>query len=356
MPLHRRQYLLLAGAALTSGLAGCASRGGSSENPADRTDTPSVTDNLDTATATTAATQTTRPPAVVTVAVGELIERDNLALVVEQFQRGISLGEYRTPTAGHEFAQAVLAVKNTSEKYLSLTDLFQAQLHDITERNSDETAVAGGVTYDQVARHNDIATFTDGQLAPGEVLRGTVPFEVPVDTGSLALTLDVANASAFESLERVIVDLQSQTDAPHSLSNSLQVTVHDPGDTVARDGLEVSVTDHQRTTSLGAGLSASSDTEYVVADVTVTNTGADSQWVSPMLQMVLKDADGYTYHELLAATAILETPLREGEPLAAGETRRGQVAYEVPTDISTLYWVFEFALFTTGDKTFWQLQ
>jgi hypothetical protein len=304
------------------------------------------------------------PPAVVAVTVGDLVERDGLALVVEQFQRGVSLGEYQTPPAGHEFAQAVLAVKNTADEYLSLTELFQAQVHDATLRDGDKTATAttatGGsgdsATYDQVTRHSDVATFTDGQLAPGEVLRGTIPFAVPVDAGPLALTLDVSSAGVFGSLERIVVDLQSRPDTAHSLSQSLQVTVHDPGDTVARDGLEVSVTDHQRTTSLGAGLSASADTEYVVADVTVTNTGADSQWVSPMLQMVLKDADGYTYHELLAATAILETPLREGEPLAAGETRRGQVAYEVPTDISTLYWVFEFALFTTGDKTFWQLQ
>lgn len=71
--------------------------------------------------------------------------------------------------------------------------------------------------------------------------------------------------------------------------------------------------------------------------------------------MPVKDGDGNTYDVSLAGQSSLDQPCSQGQPLAAGETRRGQVAYEVPTDVSPLYWIFEFTLRTEGDKTFWEL-
>jgi hypothetical protein len=72
--------------------------------------------------------------------------------------------------------------------------------------------------------------------------------------------------------------------------------------------------------------------------------------------MLVKDGDGWSHQEDLTATTELNRAFDEGSPIADGETRRGEVVYEVEKGLSPLYWVFEFSLWTDGDKTFWELR
>lgn len=101
---------------------------------------------------------------------------------------------------------------------------------------------------------------------------------------------------------------------------------------------------------------ADSGNEYVVIDITTENGTDEQQYISTLLQMLVKDGAGNFYDMDLLAQSELDRGYNEGQPLAPGETRRGQLAYEVPQDSSPLYWIFEFTLWTDGDKTFWKLR
>lgn len=343
---NRRHYLSLTAAAITAGLAGCTSGGDTlDEDPAQN-----AAGNVETTTEmandeTTAEDATTTGEAKdVTATIGELVEGDQMSLVIEDFQRGVDLGEFYQPESGNEFALASIALKNTLEGYTNVSNLLQTRLRD----NED-------YQYEQTFADDDAATFNDGQFAPGEVERGGIPFEIPTDASGLQLVFDF-DIDLFGGVDRAVIDLQSEADSVHTLEQSLQVDINEPGDTIEYGSVQVVVNEYRTESSLGQFTEPEEGSEYAIVDISITNNTGEQQQFSTVLQMMLKDGEGYTHQEDLMATGQLDQAFDEGTPLGDGETRRGQLAYQVPEGESPLYWVFEFDLFTSGNKTFWQVQ
>jgi hypothetical protein len=340
---NRRKYLSLTATAITVGLAGCS---GASDAPERMTTADGASDDR-TPTETTDHTameeETTTATDPVTAAIGNLVEGDQMSLVVEDFQRGVNLGEYYDAESGNEFAVVSIALKNTSTEYVTVSNLLQTRLRD------DHNYV-----YSPTFASNDAATFSAGQFAPGEVERGGIPFEISTDANGLELLFDV-DGDIFGGINMAIIDLQSAADSVHTLEQSLQVDVHEPGDTTEHGNVQVAVNEYRTEGSLSGFAEPEQGNEYAIVDVSITNNMGEKQRFSTALQMMLKDGEGYTYQEDLAATAQLDRAFDEGTPLGDGETRRGQFAYQVPEGESPLYWVFEFNLFTSGTKTFWQV-
>ena len=338
---------------MTVGIAGCSSSEEGPEPVDDNQNTDSGQADTDANQEETAAgptdTDTNQEEAAtesetVTAQVGELVEGEQMSLVVESFERGVDLGEFYDADSGNEFVLASIALKNTSDEYITVSNLLQTRIRDDEDYQYQQTFAPG-----------DEATFNDGQFAPGEVERGGIPFEIPEDAAGLKLVFDF-DVSIFGGIERATIDLESEASQIHQLEQDFRVDVHKVGDTVGYGDVEITINDARTESDLGQFATPEDGNEYLVVDISITNETGEQKRFSTVLQMMLKDSDGYTYQEDLTATSQLDRAFDEGTPLSDGETRRGELVYEVEEGSSPLYWVFEFELFASGDKTFWQVR
>ena len=275
--------------------------------------------------------------------VGELVEGDHFSIVVEEVERDADLGEFHEPDPDNEFVRVQLALKNESTEFRTVSRLLQLRLRDDDDYQYDQT-FAGDLD----------ATFDDGQFAPGELERGNVAFEVPDVADGLSVVFDL-DVDIFGDVERVEVDLEESTDV-HELEPDLDVEVADVGETVEHGDVSVTVDDVRTEGELDAFTDPDQDHEFVVVDVEIENQTGAEQRISTGLQMLLKDGDGWTYQEDFGASVALDRDFDATSPLTDGESRRGELAYQVAESVETLYWVFEFDLFDAGDKTFWQIR
>lgn len=354
--MYRRRYIALLGATALAGCTGGAADGSdggsngdsddggstptepSDSTPADETDSPTVAETDE---PTEPATEA--PAGEVKAAVGDLVEGENMHLVIESVERELS-ETVLTPEPGNEFVRVSLALKNVSDEYLSVSSLLQTRLRD-DENYQYRSTVIG----------DNQPRFTDGQFVPGEVGRGSLAFEVPEDVSGLQLVFDF-DVSIFGGVERATIDLTSEASSAHKLEQDLTVDVHQPGDSVSHGDVEATLHGVRTESSLGQFAEADEGNEYAIVDISITNNTGEQQRFSSALQMPCKDSQGYSYTPAIAGTTSLDQAFDEGTPLGDGETRRGELPYQVPEGMSPLYWVFEFQLFANGDKTFWQIQ
>lgn len=154
----------------------------------------------------------------------------------------------------------------------------------------------------------------------------------------------------------VVYDLGTEADTAATLEQDLRVDLHGAGDAVAKSDMEVTLNEVRTETKLDDFTEADEGNEFAVVDVSVTNETGEATPVSIALQMVTKDGAGWMYQVDVGAQAALDQAFEQGSELADGETRRGEIAYQVPEGTAPLYWVFEFDLLADGTKTFWQLR
>ena len=275
--------------------------------------------------------------------VGEIVGDDEIQLVVSNVRTATSLGMFSEADPDNEFVVVEVAIKNVSDDFITVSNLLQTRLRDSEGFSYTQTFVGEG------------NTFNDGQLAPGEVERGEVAFEVPQDADGLTFTFDFQAFAVFD-FDRVEIDLEQEASPTEDVDQNLRENVFDVGETVEFSDVEVTVHGTETQSSLGQFTQAESGNEYVIVDIEILNGTDEQQTVSTILQMLLKDGEGWSYQEDLMATSQLTRNFDEGTPLASGENRRGRLAYEIEEGVSPLYWVFEFTLWTEGDKTFWKLR
>lgn len=275
--------------------------------------------------------------------IGDLVEGENLHLVIENLETTSEIDEFTQADAGNEFLVVRLAYKNVSDEFQSVSGWLQTRVHDDEDYSYDQSLYGTGEALD------------GGEIAPGEVERGDVVYEVPEDATGLSLEFDFERG-LFGSLDRAAIDLERESDDPVVLEQDLEIDVHGISDSVEQDGTTVTVNEIDTAVEFDQFTQASEGYEYVIVDITVANDTGEEQSVSTVLQMQLKDEHGFSYGEDLGAFTALDRAFDEGSPLADGDQRRGQLAYEVEDGIEPLYWVFEFSLFNEGDKTFWQLR
>lgn len=338
----RRRYLALVGGCSALGLAGCSSD--DRPEPVDQTEAPDGNGSTgDEPTAGPTTTQEPAGPRTAEVAVGEVVTDDTLEMVVRSVERTDSLGQFQQADAGNTFVVIRMAVKNaTQDEYLNFSSLLQTTLSD------DEN-----YTYDPTFAVSE-RRLADGQLVPGEVTRGDVVFEVPTDASGLVMRFDF-EAFDFVDLDRVTVRLDEQAAPAGDLRQSLQVDIYSPGDGVEFRGITTTLNSVRRVDAIGSFTSPEQGNEFVIVDISVSNRTGEQQSVSSLLQMNVKDGDGFSYAPDIVATSQLDRGYSEGSPIGNGETRRGEITYEVPQGVTPLYWTFEFTLFTEGDKMFWRL-
>jgi hypothetical protein len=337
--MHRRQLIAVLGAGLFAGCSGSDSLETTTEEAStDKTETANESDASEDGSTTESESAQTE------VRVGDRVDDDQMSMVVRDVRETEQVGEFSEAGSGNTFTVVRLAVKNTTEDtYLNVSGFLQTLLKDESDYTYEQSITGTG------------QTFTGGQLVPGEVARGDIVYEVPKDASGLSLQFDFETVS-FLNVDRVSVDLESEANSAADLKQDLQVDVRDEGDSVSNGGVGVTVNGVEFTEKVGDFSEAEEDKEFAIVDITTKNETGSSQTISTALQMLAKDGRGQAYPMSISAVASLDRSYDESSPLADGEKRRGKVAYEVPKDASSLYWAFEFSLWTNGDKTLWKLR
>ena len=346
-PSSRRTYLLsLAGIVASGALAGCSS---DDTRPPEQV-TDENQDSGETAEDTSGSEETPQggsntdeesTPRTTQAALGDVIEGPRLALVAYDAERTTELGRFTRADAGNEFVVIEMAAKNkSSDEFISFSSFLQVTLRD-SESYEYNRAITG--------IDNSLQS---GELAPGEVTRGAIVFEVPEDTAGLTLNVDLSE-SVFQ-YSRATIDLETQGSG-RTLSQDLRVPIYAVGDTLEYETTRFTVNGVR--TSMGGDFSSpDAGNEFLIADITVENRGDEELQVSTLLQMEVKDSEGRTDSTSITAMSTLDRGFSQGQPIAPGSDRRGEVAFEVERGLSPLYLVMNFDIFAEGDKSFFQLR
>lgn len=339
--MDRRQFLSLA---MVSMLGGCVGGDDSEGTPTattgqKSTGTPAPTN---TPTPIESPTPTSSPtPTDLSLKLGEVFGDGDLKAVVQRMRRKQKLSEYDEAEAGNDFAVVRLVVKNVGSKYDYDLDgfppLFKSTLKD-----------SQGYAYDTVFAFTN-TPFVSGVLSPGEVMRGDKVYTVPDDSSGLKLQFNFSNERVF-NLNRVAVDLSQKSNNPKDLQQNLNVDVHELGESVEMEGLEVIIN--------SVNYIRQNNTQHARVDVTFSNnTGAEIP-DSHIRDLSCKDGRGRHMSGSIAGFDPSGREYSTDTPLAPGEVRRGKVQFELePPDPEKLYCTFEFSEYIeNGTKEFWALK
>ncbi|KTG10291.1 hypothetical protein AUR64_11985 [Haloprofundus marisrubri] len=264
-------------------------------------------------------------------------------MVAREVTKTEKLGEFTEAESGNTFAVVRMAVKNTGSEFVDFNSFLQARLKD--DSNHVYDASFGSTDH----------PIESGILAAGEVARGDVVFEVPKNAGGLTMQFDFSTFDFFE-FERVTVNLESKADSIQDLKQSLQVDIQSPGDAVDHEGVSVAVHGVRTETELGSFTQAEDGNEYVIPDIEITNDTGEPLNVSTALQMRVKDGSGLAFMADIGGSSQLSQGYSEGSEIAPGESRRGELAYQLEQGTSPLYWTFNFLNLSNEMKTFWKLR
>lgn len=353
-PLKRRHFLsAVVGTSLTL-LAGCSSDDASnSSSPAadesgtSNDDQQTAADDATTSTETASETEennaTEQTSQSTTAALGEVVDGGEMSMVARDFSTTESLDEFQEADEGNQFVVVRLAVKNTSADFVDFSSFWQTQLKDAENVVYDASFGVTGNPFDS------------GSLAPGEVSRGDVVYEVPTDAEGLTMRFDLSSFDFFE-YNQVTIDLGNEASSSGDLSQDLGVEVNDPGAAADRNGVSVTVHGVRTTASLGEYSEADEGMEYVIPDIEVTNDTGEALTVSTLLQMRIKTGTGLSYQSDLMGSSALDKAYSEGSDIQAGQSRRGELAFQVEQGTSPLYFVFDFLDLADSYKAFWSLR
>ena len=259
--------------------------------------------------------------------IGDVIQAGDLLLVVLGWEK-VEGDEFTKPEEGKEFIAVDLIIANQGSKPTSISTLLQMYLKDETGQKYDPDLMAQTV----------VGSAPEGEISPGEQIRGRVGFQIPKDIGPLIFVFDV---DVFGT-GKVFVDLGSKpgmVEPPANLVSQGQISVYKVGDQVQIGNLILTVNG----VSYPKGDQFNKPKEgykFVVVDLTIENTGTESVHISSLLQMSLKDETGQIYEVDLMASVAGGGNSPEGE-IAPGEKLRGQVGFQVPEDVQELTFVFD---------------
>lgn len=168
----------------------------------------------------------------------------------------------------------------------------------------------------------------------------------------LVLVLGACGGGAAQPVATTIPD-EAPTEAPVAAPTEAPVATEAPvtapiadipvkdlyavGDSARVDPFVVAVSDIRAEDEI-EGSAAPSDQQYILVDLTLSNTGAEGEDVSMLLQMILEDGAGQQY--AVAPEASMNSIMTLNGSVDAGETVTGTVGFLVPESAESLRFVF----------------
>lgn len=278
--------------------------------------------------ATESPTEEPTRVAPTTYQVGDIISMGDVIMVVLGWDNPPG-DDFSQPDEGKKFVAVDLILVNQSRSSISVSSMLQMELKDATSQVYDvdlmaSTAIGG--------------SSPDGEISPGERVRGQVGFQVPEDATGLVFVFDAdvwGTGKVFVELGPEPVSIEPPAELPGEQAQ----TVFAIGDIIEIGNLTLTV--NEVTNPPGDSFNRPNEGhKFVVVDVTIQNQGSEAVSVSSMLQMSLKDDTGQGYDLDLTASIASGGTTPDGE-IAPGETIRGQVGFQVPEDATGLVFVFD---------------
>ena len=267
--------------------------------------------------------------------IGDVIRVADEIIVVLGWEE-VPAGEFVFPEDGNKFVAVELIIVNESTKPVTISPVWQMNLKDNSGQKFPVNWKVPGVQE---------SASVQGELSPGEKVRGKVGFEVPINAQELQFTFD---ANAFAK-GKIIVNLGSQpvmVAAPASIAGETQQQTFQVGAAIDLGDKYLTV----NSVSWPEGGQFNPPDEgfrFLVVDVAIENKSSEAINIASGLQMFVKDSASRKYDIDLKAVIASGGSLPDGE-LIPGEKLRGQAAFQVPANTSGFIFVFDAEVWGTG--------
>lgn len=267
--------------------------------------------------------------------VGDVVALGDQVLVVLGWEN-VQPNDFSKPDAGKKFVAVELLIVNNSQSAMSVSSLLQMSMKDDTAQKYDADFMASTAI--------DVAS-VDGELSPGEKVRGKVGFQIAENAQGLQFVFD---ASVFGT-GKVFINLGAEpvkVEPPTELAGETAQQTFNVGDVIAMGTTNVTVNEvlypsGDQFNQPNAGF------KFLVVDLTIENLSASAISVSTLLQMSVKDSSSQKYNVDLMASVASGGSSPDGE-IAPGEKLRGQVGFQVPLDGTGLVFVFDADVWGSG--------
>jgi len=279
--------------------------------------------------------ETPQTPLEVIYEVGDIISINDAVLVILGWDQPPG-GDFNPPDEGKKYLVVDLMIANQGERSFNSSPVFQMTLKDLSGQkyniNGKANLASGSNT-------------PNGEINPGEVIRGKVGFHVPEDLTNFIFVYE-ANLMGIGEVSVNLGDTPIAMDPPSDLNLAHRQKIYSVGEQIEISGLVIQ--------ALGVSYPSGTDFvkpkegyKFVSVDVQVENQGDSVQEITSIVQMYLKDNTGekYTFH--LGAQSVIDSGLPDDE-LQPGERVRGQIGFQVPRDSVGLIFVFDAEIFGFG--------
>jgi hypothetical protein len=140
-----------------------------------------------------------------------------------------------------------------------------------------------------------------------------------------------------------------------SISAASELTVSTPvaastsgavpiGTAAEAGGLSITVTEAAPFTSTAEGISPEDGNEFWSVNITFENTSGDLRTITAISSYMQDSSQNVYQYSLFGGAGAPGTPLDVVESIGNGRTSSGTLVYEVPTDASELFWVYQDSL------------
>lgn len=274
---------------------------------------------------------TPTPLAEIIYEIGDFIPIGNSVLVVLGWENVSTenLNSSFQPKEGNKFVAVELVIINNDSTIFRVNEIRQVSMIDDTgqkyETDRDAFAAIG------LSGSSDI----NGELAPGERVRGKPGFQIPENAQALQFIFDTSDFGAG----KITVDLGAEpvtVELPAELAGDASQQTYNVGDIVAMGTATLTVNGVQYPT--GDQFSKpKAGYKFLIVDLTIENKGATEISFSVLDQPSLKDSNGQQYYFSQPASGSSFF----GGNIAPGDKLDGQVGFEVPEGASGFIFVFD---------------
>jgi hypothetical protein len=279
--------------------------------------------------------ETPHSPQEVIYKVGDIVSINDAVLVILGWDQPPG-GDFNPPDEGKKYLVVDLMIANQGERSFNSSPVFQMTIKDPSGQKyniNGKANIASG------------SNTPNGEVNPGEVIRGKVGFHVPEDLINFIFVYE-ANLMGIGEVSVNLGGTPIAMDPPSDLNLAHRQEIFSVGEQIEISGLVIQVLG----VSYPSGtdfVKPKEDYKFVSVDVQVENQGESIQEITSIVQMYLKDNTGekYTFH--LGAQSIIDSGLPDDE-LQPGERVRGQIGFQVPTDAEGLIFVFDAEIFGFG--------
>ncbi len=267
--------------------------------------------------------------------IGDIISINDAVLVVLGWDQPPG-GDFNPPEEGKKYLVVDLMIANQGEKAFNSSPVFQMSLKS-----------PSGLKFNINGKANlaSGSNQPNGEISPGEIVRGKVGFQVPEDLVDFLFIYE-ANLLGHGEVSVNLGPVPVAMDPPEDLNLIPSLDIYQVGDLIKISDIVIQV----------LGVSYPTGTEivkpkegyqFVGIDIQVENQGSTVKEITSVVQMYLKDDTGqkYTFH--LGAQSLLDAGLPDDE-LQPGEYVRGQIGFQVPEDSPGLVLIFDAEVFGFG--------